>query len=243
MNEAVFISDLHLHPEQPEITQRFLQFLDWAEHSTKAIYILGDFFHVWLGDDEISDFAQEIAFHLKRLVQQGIAIYWMPGNRDFLIGPRFLALAGLIPLNDPSLIYLSGLRIMLTHGDAYCVHDYSHQLLRFITRNRWFKFLFCKLPFAWRKSLGMGLRQFSQNQKKSSSSKKYLIGQKKLFNHMSKYSVNQVIYGHIHRPGLITTDWHARRMYEYILSDWDANPKILCYNLTNGLYFLDLIEV
>lgn len=244
MNEAVFISDLHLHPKQPEITLRFKDFLAWAEHATKAIYILGDFFHVWLGDDEIDDFAKEIAQALKRLQQRGIQLYWMPGNRDFLMGQRFLTLAGLTALKDPSLIILPGLRIMLSHGDAYCVHDYAHQLLRFITRNAIFKSLFCLLPFRWRKSLGMGLRQFSQNQKKRPTNhKKYSIGQHKLFKHMLEFGITQVIYGHIHRPQIITSDWKARRMYQYILSDWDANPKILCYNLTKGFYFIDLAEV
>jgi UDP-2,3-diacylglucosamine hydrolase len=241
MNDAVFISDLHLHPKRPEITQRFKNFLAWAEGSTKAIYILGDFFHIWLGDDCMDEFARDIAILLKQLKQKGMELYWMPGNRDFLIGNDFLEMAGLQRLEDPSVILLPGLRVMLSHGDAYCVFDRAHQLLRLLTRNIWFCGLFQLLPQSWRLALGASLRSYSQMQKKKldKSHQKFQIGQKKLFATMSKLGVFQVIYGHVHRSEIKTNKWKAYQFYEYVLSDWDASPKIICYNIDKGLHFLD----
>lgn len=241
MNEAVFISDLHLHPNQPKITTRFKNFLQWAEHSTKAIYILGDFFHLWLGDDCIDAFAEEIAASLYQLKLKGIELYWMPGNRDFLIGQTFLDRAGLQRLVDPSLILLPGLRVMLTHGDAYCIYDYAHQALRLLTRNPVFFYLFQLLPQAWRLRSGQTLRNYSQNKKQHDyqMAKKFQIGQKKLFLQMLKFDVFHVVYGHIHRPEQKITQWKARTFHEYVLSDWDAKPQLICYNKEKGLFFLN----
>lgn len=243
MNHAVFISDLHLHPKQPEITARFMAFLEWAKTNTHSLYILGDFFHVWVGDDCIGQFEQEIAHALSQLRQSGIIIYWMPGNRDFLLGEKFLKMSQMIFLPDPSILALPGLRVMVTHGDAYCLSDYGHQFLRLLTRAQWQKKLILAIPKSIRMYFIHLIRKRSQKKsyKRPSQSKKYAINQQSLFLKMQSYQVTQVIYGHIHQPNIKLTDWRNRQMKEHILSDWDVQPMILCYNINKNLYLLSIV--
>lgn len=245
MNEAVFISDLHLNLQQPEISERFNHFLEWAKVSTASLYILGDFFHVWFGDDMMTEFELSVAKSLAELNEHGINVYWMPGNRDFLVGKKFLALSRVQLLTDPSIIMLKGMRLMLTHGDAYCLHDYGHQLLRILTRSRFSKWLILSIPKQLRIKCIQYIRNFSQGKKKKpiKNRKKYQIVQKALFKQMWKYKLMNVIYGHIHKPSIKTTNWKNKKMTEYILSDWDANPTIFCYNVHKGMYNFNTFDL
>jgi len=245
MNEAVFISDLHLNVEQPDITERFNLFLEWAKGSTGSIYILGDFFHVWFGDDMMTEFELSVAKSLAELNECGISVYWMPGNRDFLVGKKFIALSRVQLLTDPSIIMLNGMRLMLTHGDAYCLHDYGHQLLRLLTRSTFSQRLILSIPKPLRTWGIQFIRNFSQGKKKkpSQDSKKFHIVQTALFKKMWEYKVMNVVYGHIHRPAIKTTNWKNKQMTEYILSDWDANPTIFCYNILNGMHRLNTFDL
>ena len=241
MNEAVFISDLHLNQNQPEITSRFYQFLEWVKNSTETLYILGDFFHVWIGDDMMSEFEYSIAKSLAELNEKGIKVFWIPGNRDFLVGKKFLALSRMQLLKDPSIISLKGLRVMISHGDAYCLHDYGHQFLRLLTRPDLNRRIILAIPKRFRVALIKFIRNFSQQKKYKPirNSKKFNIVQSKLFKDMSKHNVMSVVYGHIHRPDIKTTEWRNKCMMEYILSDWDVNPSIFCYNIEKGMYLLN----
>lgn len=245
MNEAVFISDLHLHPKQSDITKRFEAFVDWAKTNTQSIYILGDFFHVWVGDDLITEFELSIAKQLQQLADLGIHLYFMPGNRDFLMGEDFLKLAKVQYLPDPSVISLKGVRVFLTHGDAYCLHDKAHQFLRKISRPLLFKKTFLAFPKSIRARIVHKVRNLSQNKKqiKANHSIKYQLVKSKLYSHMKKFNLMTTIYGHIHRPGEHHTHWKNRLMNEYVLSDWDNDPLILCYDVTNGFKFLNFHHI
>lgn len=236
MNQAVFISDLHLHPQNDEIHQRFERFVEWAKTNTQEVYILGDFIHVWAGDDLMDDYACKIIKLLQSLYHAGIKVYFMPGNRDFLIGESFLKESHMIALVDPCVIMLDGIRIYLTHGDRYCTSDKAHQFLRFWTRNFWFKPFFLNFPARFRKYLVESVRTYSQ-QKKDSPRKFYPINTTKLYQEMRTYHVMTCIYGHIHRCGY-HVDVHQHLTYQrYILSDWDTNIRVLCYNSLKGLNF------
>ena len=140
--DAMFISDLHLHPEDSEITAKYMRFCSWARGKTKKIYILGDFLHVWPGDDAMDAWSKKILGSLADLVDSGIKVYFMPGNRDFLIGKKFIRYAKLIELAEPAIITLGNRKVLLVHGDRYCTKDKSHQRLRRFTRNKLFKFIF-----------------------------------------------------------------------------------------------------
>lgn len=238
-HEAVFISDLHLNPNEPLITQRFVSFIQWAAQQATHVYILGDFFHVWPGDDALDEWSISIANHLASLARIGVRVFIMPGNRDFLLGKHFANLAKITLLNEPSLITLGGQSVLLVHGDRYCTNDTAHQWLRRITRNRLFYTLFKYLPRSFRFKLVARVREHSQfNQTKSVES--MAIVKEVMFLHMQQFNVSTIIHGHIHKAGL--TIHKGNGYQQFVLSDWDSTPSILCYNKANGLYFNCLEE-
>lgn len=241
---AVFISDLHLHPEEPLITERFNHFIEWAATNTKTVYILGDFFHAWAGDDGLDSWSQSIAKRLLWLSKQQVTIYFMHGNRDFLLGKAFADLAGMVILPEPAIIQLGDTKILLVHGDRYCTKDKGHQWFRRLTRNRWFSHFFLRLPYKFRSQLVNKIRQHSQtNRSKPYSTMDVVVPH--LLEHMQKYKVTTLIHGHTHNPGLINHCYNESIFSQYVLSDWDDNPILLCYYESKDIFFeqLKLIEV
>lgn len=236
MIDAVFISDLHLHPNIPAITERFTRFVQWAVANTRVVYILGDFFHVWAGDDSLDAWSKSIAAQLSWLADQGVTLYYMHGNRDFLLGQQFATIASLHILPDPSVIELNDERILLTHGDAYCTNDRGHQWLRRLTRNCFFKTLFLTIPYRIRSRIVSQIRTHSQENKYKPQWTMDIVPAVML-SHMRKLGVEVVIHGHIHKPGLTT---HAGDYRQYVLSDWDDNPLILCYYNSSGFCFIPI---
>jgi UDP-2,3-diacylglucosamine hydrolase len=242
MWEAVFISDLHLNADEPDITARFIAFIDWALKNTHAVYVLGDLFHVWAGDDCAPEISDAIATQFQRLVQQGIALYFMPGNRDFLLGDAYAKKAGFTVLPDPTVINLHGQSVLLSHGDRYCLWDKAHQRFRRITRMSWFIPLFLRIPARWRQRLVMQVRHQSESQRdKIKSPSIWEVVPDALVEDMQKHHVTTLIHGHIHKPGM-TTHVHADRAYQQlVLSDWDDLPLFLVYNKTTGFKLTQLM--
>lgn len=237
MIDAVFISDLHLHPKEYGIQQHFDSFIRWSlKHAVKNIYILGDFFHVWAGDDTINDWSRGIANQLHALKKQGVNLFFMPGNRDFLLGKKFAELAGWSVLSEPTIIYLGDEKVMLAHGDRYCTKDIAHQRLRFLTRNRVFITLFLSLSLKYRKRLVNQVRSQSQNNTYRSSDEMDVVAES-VIEHMQRHEVTKLIHGHTHKPGITKYQINAQELIRYVLSDWDDRPKILCYDNTKGIYF------
>lgn len=236
MFEAVFISDLHLHPDDAMITNRFYQFIDWAASNTTSVYILGDFFHVWAGDDALDEWSRSIANRLAGLAAQGVALYFMPGNRDFLLGQDFLTLARVNRLAEPALITLNNQSVLLVHGDRYCTQDKGHQWLRRLTRNRIFPWIFLRFPYGLRNRLVNKVRQHSQTNRRKSSEQMDVVPLS-MISHMKRMQVETVIHGHTHKPGLTIHDDQVQKYKQYVLSDWDDSPLILCYNDTGGINY------
>ncbi|WP_133127253.1 UDP-2,3-diacylglucosamine diphosphatase [Legionella nagasakiensis] len=236
MITAVFISDLHLHPNEKKITKRFTDFIEWAAKNTHALYILGDFFHVWAGDDALDDWSASIAERLAWLASQGVAIYFMHGNRDFLLGERFARLAKIQLLPEPTIIKLGSERVLLVHGDRYCLNDVLHQWLRRITRNRIFPQLFLRIPYRIRNKIVNKVRAHSQAGRYRPQSQ-YDIVSTAMLEHMEKSNVHLVIHGHIHKPGLTNYEYHGQSYSQFVLSDWDDKPLLMCYDNSNGFYF------
>ncbi len=235
MNELVFISDLHLHPEDLAIQSRFNAFIEWAKFSTKKIYILGDFFHVWVGDDSVDDWSSAIAKQLYDLKKWGISVYYMHGNRDFLLGSTFAKLAGWEVLWEPTHIELDGKQVLLMHGDGYCTLDHSHQRFRWLTRNRLFPLVFLSLPLKFRKKIANAMREHSMGQTKSNVEMDVVASS--VIQHMLKQKVTLLIHGHTHKPGFYQYKYGDQHLGRYVLSDWDDMPQILSYNKTVGFFF------
>ena len=239
MIEAVFISDLHLHPDDKEIRRRFNGFVSWAQNHVKAIYILGDFFHAWAGDDSINEWSRSIANQLHTLTENGISLYYIHGNRDFLLGKKFAALAGWQILAEPTLIQLGDEQIMLAHGDRYCIKDKAHQRFRRLTRNRLFSTLFLSCSLAFRERVVNQVRTISLSNQTKTMDQMDVVGDA-IIQHMMKYKVNYLIHGHTHKPGLNLHQMNSYEFKQYVLSDWDDTPQLLCYDNTKGFHFVQI---
>ncbi len=235
--QAAFISDIHLHPEELEITERFYAFIEWAAKNTEQVYILGDFLHVWPGDDALDPWSQGIVDRLSWLSQQGVQIYFMPGNRDFLLGDRFMQLSGMRRLNEPAVIQLGQEKFLLAHGDQYCTNDRAHQWLRRLTRNQYFPRIFLKLPYSLRNRCVSGLRKHSQNNRKKTANT-LSLNLPDMLNDMHNQQVTKIIHGHTHQYGIYNHQHNQQPYQEYILSDWDHAPYILCYNRAGLIEFM-----
>ena|SRR3990167_6106601 len=240
MLDAVFISDLHLNAEEPQLLSRFNAFVAWAVDNTHAVYVLGDLFHVWAGDDCANSWSLAIADQFQHLAEHGIQLYFMPGNRDFLLGSSFAKQAGFQLLNDPTVITLDAQSILLAHGDAYCVLDKAHQRFRRITRNAWFISLFLSIPAKWRAHLVGKVRAQSQRNR-NKSPLVWDVVPHALIEDMQRHHLNMLIHGHIHKPGLRKHQQKEGDYRQFVLSDWDDIPQILGYNKSTGFKFIQPI--
>lgn len=218
---TLFISDLHLSHDQPAITQLFLNFLQHQARKADALYILGDLFETWLGDDDVNSFNQLIITALAELSANGLSVYFMPGNRDFLIGKHFIQQTGSHYLTDPSVIDLYGVSTLLTHGDNWCTLDKKYLRFRRWSRNAFWQNLFLHLPLAWRQKIAQYLRH-QEHACPGRSEAKYDVVLADLLDHLRLYpDTQQIIHGHTHLPSIQfikKTDgtWIRR----FVLSDW-----------------------
>jgi len=199
---SIFISDLHLSEEAPDLTRLFLHFLEKIAPLAGALYILGDLFEVWLGDDDTRALARVVQKHLHNLAQDGVKIYLMRGNRDIMMGERFASLCGATLLSDPTLIDLYGIPTLLMHGDSLCTLDKKHQRYRRLTLNPIVRFLFLHSPLWFRRKIAFYLRNKS---KKYQSSKKIDqlildVDQEAVTQLLAQYKATQLIHGHTHKP-------------------------------------------
>ncbi|YCH19871.1 UDP-2,3-diacylglucosamine diphosphatase [Pseudomonas sp. D1-3] len=217
----LLISDLHLEQERPDISRAFLHFLDTRARQAEALYILGDFFEVWIGDDAMTSFQHGIAAALRRLSDSGTRIYLMHGNRDFLLGKAFCREAGCTLLGDPQTVELAGEKVLLMHGDSLCTLDIGYQKMRRLLRNPLSLFILRNLPLNTRHKLARRLRSESRSQTRMKASDIVDVTPDEVQRVMARYGVKTLIHGHTHRPAvheLLVDGQSARRI---VLGDWD----------------------
>jgi UDP-2,3-diacylglucosamine hydrolase len=233
-NHTLFIADLHLNENQPKTVELFLRFLQTDATKADALYILGDLFKLWVGDDDNSKLAQTIKNALKELSAL-IPVYLMPGNRDFLLGKKFAAESGCILLADPTKINLYAKPTLLTHGDILCSHDFLHVAFRFITRPKFAIKLFLLLPLAFRAKFAQMVQRFTLFNKKLKSARSMDTTQKTIQKTMHKFAVKQLIFGHTHRARIIN-EANATRII--VLGDWEEDrSSVLVYQLDGTASF------
>lgn len=218
-----FISDLHLEESRPDITDAFLAFLKNRAMGIDALYILGDFFEAWIGDDEHTPLQETVAAALSEVKASGTAIYFMHGNRDFLIGEDYCNRAGAILLDDPSVVDLYGTSYLLMHGDSLCTADVEYQKFRANMRNPQWQQMMLQRPLEDRKKMARQLREISmaKNQGKEESIMDVTPGE--VVREMEAHGVQNMIHGHTHRPAehdLTANGAPARRI---VLGDWHEN--------------------
>lgn len=211
------ISDCHLCENRPRINEIFLHFLKKDVQANDTLYILGDFFEVWVGDDDMTPFHQSIIKALKEKSNSGTQLFFMHGNRDFLIGKTFCQQTGCQLLKDPTLITLAQTKTLLTHGDSLCLDDKQYQLFRKFTRNKLIKFLYLSLPLTLRKKIANNLRQKSQSENALKPQNIMDVTPTAVNHLLKKHNCPQLIHGHTHRPGVHQHNFGKR----YVLGAWE----------------------
>lgn len=217
----LLISDLHLEEKRPDITRAFLLFLATRARRAEALYILGDFFEVWIGDDGMTPFQHEIAGALRELSEAGTRIYLMHGNRDFLIGKRFCREAGCTLLSDPHKVQMGGESVLLMHGDSLCTLDVGYMKLRRWLRNPLSLLILRNLPLSTRQKLASKLRDESRAQTRMKASEIVDVTPEEVVRIMAEYGVRTLIHGHTHRPAVHELEVNGQPARRIVLGDWD----------------------
>jgi UDP-2,3-diacylglucosamine hydrolase len=218
---TLFISDLHLCASRPGITAAFVEFLQNTASKVKALYILGDLFDYWAGDDDIDDaFHQQIINGFKELSDAGVNVFLMHGNRDFLIAEGFCQMAGITLLDDPTMIDLHGKKALLSHGDDLCVDDVAYQQFRTQVRDKKWQREFLSQPLQVRKKQIEAIRARSEQEKTQKSLEIMDVNAVAVNALLSKYQPDLLIHGHTHRPGRHTIELDGRFIIRWVLGDW-----------------------
>lgn len=217
----LLISDLHLEEQRPDLTRAFVHFLAGRARAAEALYILGDFFEVWIGDDGMTPFQREIARALRQLSDSGTQIFLMHGNRDFLIGKAFCREAGCTLLQDPSLVHFNGEPVLLMHGDSLCTMDVGYMKLRRLLRNPLSLLILRNLPLTTRHKLARKLRNESRAQTHMKASEIVDVTADEVPRLMAEYGVRTLIHGHTHRPAVHELQVDGQTARRIVLGDWD----------------------
>jgi len=229
--EILFISDLHLSLEKPEITRRFLDFLEKRATQASALYILGDLFDTWIGDDDPTPPNFKIRNQFKQLTQSGTAVYFQPGNRDFLLGKRFCLDTGITLLDDYAVIELKGLTTLLTHGDLLCTDDLPYQAFRTISHTiKWQQNVLSK-PLLIRLLAARWYRFRSYLHKRKKSQSIMDVNQEAVIRVMQEHDCLRLIHGHTHRPNIHDFLINNHPAQRFVLSAWSKETgEVLCWN-------------
>ena len=236
---TLFISDLHLDEAEPKITEAFKSIIKNVASNADAVYILGDLFEIWPGDETDTALSQTVISQLQQL-QQHVPTYFMRGNRDFMIGKKFIQATGITLLDDPTVIDLYGTPTLLTHGDLLCTLDKKYQYFRRIVQHPLIKKLLYCLPLSTRQHLFGKVRRYSEDTNKQRDLTIMDVTESAVIEMMKKYNVKHMIHGHTHRPkihnvplpGLPHCDNGGKRI---VLGAWHDKPSTLIVTKNNEL--------
>ena len=232
---TLFISDLHLDGSRPEITGLFQEFLEEEAAKASALYILGDFFEVWIGDDDDDLHHAQVTAGLKTLTSAGVPVYLMHGNRDFLIGRRFAERTGVKLLADPTVIDLGGSPTLLMHGDTLCTDDLQYQKARRFLRNRMVQGIYLALPLSLRRRIAAYARAKSKTDTAAKASYIMDVNQQAVESVMAQHGVTRLIHGHTHRPAVhCFKSVDGKDMERIVLGDWYEQSSILRWDGKSG---------
>lgn len=221
LKPVLFISDLHLCPERPATHRLFTEFLDGPARQAETLYVLGDLFEYWAGDDDLDDpFNLEIASALSRVANRGIALYLMQGNRDLLMGERFAAACGAMLLPDPTLTHICRIPTLLMHGDALCTGDTAYQAFRAQVRNPDWQKQFLAKPLEERKSVIGQLRVKSDVEKRAKPDAIMDVDPGTVEAELRRHGFPRLIHGHTHRPARHLHAVDGRNCERWVLPAW-----------------------
>jgi UDP-2,3-diacylglucosamine hydrolase len=224
---TLFISDLHLEAGHPEIGEQFLDFLEDEAADAEALYILGDFFEYWVGDDDPDEYYASIKRSLRAFTDSGVPVYFMHGNRDFMIGERFAAETGVTILPDPYPLELYGKSVLLSHGDAMCTDDVEYQQVRVMTRNPEWQSMMLDKPLEERIAIAKHVRSQSQERNKTLSESIVDVNPDAVRETISEHGVEILLHGHTHRPGIHSIEVDDRFAKRVVLGDWYEQGSVV----------------
>jgi UDP-2,3-diacylglucosamine hydrolase len=223
----LLLSDLHLPNEASPLRSAFARFLTGPARQATAVYLLGDLFEYWIGDDVgLRDYAEEVS-ELRMLRHHGAHIFFMHGNRDFLVGHRFATAAGVELVADPLKIDLAGTPTLLSHGDIFCTDDHAYQRWRRISRNKFGQSLFHLLPESRRLSIAGNVRSRNQVVKRNKPDAIMDVNEGSVRDAFRRHQVSRIIHGHTHRPAEHAYNIDGRACQRIVLADW--RPERLEY--------------
>ena len=226
---TLFISDLHLDEARPRITEEFARLLTAQARSADALYILGDLFESWIGDDDDSPLAAEVATHLRALADAGVPIYFMHGNRDFLLGQDYARRAGMLLLPDPTVVELHGERVLLMHGDTLCTDDIEYQKFRSVVRNRDWQRTFLAKPLIERRAFAAMARGESSRQTATKQPEIMDVNQQAVQAALRTHDIRTLIHGHTHRPATHRIVLDGKVAERVVLGDWYEQGSVLTW--------------
>ncbi|AZD16745.1 UDP-2,3-diacylglucosamine diphosphatase [Pseudomonas chlororaphis] len=217
----LLISDLHLEEERPDITRAFLDLLGGRARSAQALYILGDFFEVWIGDDAMTPYQLSICQALRELSDSGTQVFLMHGNRDFMLGKAFCKAAGATLLKDPSVVDFYGEPVLLMHGDSLCTRDEAYMRMRRYLRNPVSLWILRHLPLRTRHKLARKLRNESRAQTRMKANDIVDVTPDEVPRIMQAFKVRTLVHGHTHRPAIHKLQIGDQPAKRIVLGDWD----------------------
>jgi UDP-2,3-diacylglucosamine hydrolase len=221
---ALFVSDLHLSADLPKTTETFFAFLHDHALRTRALYLLGDIFEYWAGDDDLDDaYHRNVINALRSLSDQGVSLNWIAGNRDFLVGETLAAACGLQILTEPHIADIAGRQILLLHGDAQCTDDTAYMAFRSQVRDPEWQRVFLARPLDERKAIITGMREGSRQAQRDKAMEIMDVNSGEISRLFDAYGVTLMIHGHTHRPQVHTDNGRVR----HVLPDWDCDAEVV----------------
>ena len=231
---TLFISDLHLCAQRPDMTAALVRFLERDAPKADALYVLGDLFEFWIGDDDPNPLHQQVAEAFLALSRQNVPIYFIHGNRDFLVGPDYARRAGMRLLPDPAVVALYGEPVLLMHGDLLCTDDTAYQVFRAQTRDPAWRQRFLAQPLAARQAFAAQAREASMARQRE-----MIAGDRGTFETVTdvapatveatlvRFGVSTLIHGHTHRPAIHQLQAAGRACRRIVLGDWYEQGSVL----------------
>lgn len=230
---TLFISDLHLTPTRPDITECFTRFMREEAIHADALYVLGDLFEFWIGDDDDSPFSQSVKTEFKRLTDSGVPCYFIHGNRDFLVGQRFSRETGVVLLNEVSVIDLYGSKAVILHGDTLCTDDHQYQAYRRKVHQPWLQWVFNHLPLFIKKKIVSKVQQDIGEEKKEKSLEIMDVNQSEVEKVLRATETSIMIHGHTHKPDIHAINTAEGNMTRIVLGDWYEQGSVLVWKKGN----------
>jgi len=224
---TLFISDLHLEAARPDIGDQFVEFLETEALEAEALYILGDLFESWIGDDDPNAHYADMKSAVRSLVDRGVPVFFMHGNRDFMIGPGFAEETAVTLLQDPCVVDLYGERVLLSHGDAWCTDDLQYQQIRTMTRNAEWQTMMLQKPLAERQAIAAAARAESIQHGKTIDMAISDVNADAVNESAVEHDVVTLLHGHTHRPAVHSFSVGEKKATRIVLGDWYEHGSVV----------------